>query len=329
MPPLRQSSLHQAEPPVPGHPETERSGREIKGSSSGKIHGEDVLPNGSRTEEGSAIGRDEKNEATLPGLPQQTKSGEQKIEESRPPAIRSALEASEKGLLIGGTFEEQYRLARAYHASGLMPKALNSPEKVLVAMQLCRELGLPTISSLGKIMVVNQVPAIFGDLPLALVLSSGKCTSYHDEFEEKDGQPFAAKFTIQRGSMPSVVRRFTTDDAKRAGLYRNDIWSKYPQRMLQCRARAWALKDAFPDVLAGVCIAEYDLNIAGEENLSRHVEAQVTGSAKLAALAGTPVEPTVVETLTQGELAKESAPVIEHEKSEFEQFDETHVGVIK
>jgi len=146
-----------------------------------------------------------------------------------------------------------------------MPKSLNSTEKVLVAMQLCRELGLPVISSLGKIMVVNQVPAIFGDLPLALVLSSGKVEDYRDDFEQKDGKPYASTFTVKRKNLSPVIRRFTLDDAKNAGLFRNDIWSKYPQRMLQCRARAWALKDAFPDVLSGVFIAEYDFNTVVEQ----------------------------------------------------------------
>src|SRR3546814_15538068 len=33
-------------------------------------------------------------------------------------------------------------------------------------------------------------------------------------------------------------------------------WSQYPQRMRQMRARAWAMRDGFADVLKGIGIAE-------------------------------------------------------------------------
>ena len=171
------------------------------------------------------------------------------------------------GTLVGNTFEEQYRLARAYYASGLMPAALDSPEKVLVAVQLCRELNLPPMTSVGKICVINGTPSIFGDLPLALVQRSGKLEYIKEElFDEKGpldlNKPlpafFGASCTLKRIGQPELNRVFTQVDAVKAGIWGKKVWAVYPKRMMQMRARGWAIKDAFPDVIMGVSIAEYD-----------------------------------------------------------------------
>lgn len=226
------------------------------------------------------------------GAGQVEKEKLQSLPQDQSKKLPATLQANPKGLLVGSSFEDQYRLARAYHASGLMPKALSSPEKVLVAMQLCHELQLPPMSSMGKIMVINQTPAIFGDLPLALVHRSGKLTSHKEEFEDKDGQPYAVTCTVQRDNMEPIVRRFTIDDAKKAGLFRNDIWNKYPKRMLQCRARSWALKDAFPDVLSGISVAEYDHNVSEHQEIE--VSSTISGAAKLNEMVKQAKEPVVL-----------------------------------
>jgi hypothetical protein len=54
-----------------------------------------------------------------------------------------------------------------------------------------------------------------------------------------------------------VVAKFSVEDAKRAGLWgKQGPWSAYPKRMMQMRARGFALRDAFPDVLKGLITAE-------------------------------------------------------------------------
>lgn len=179
----------------------------------------------------------------------------QSIRESHP------LAAKDTGVLVGTSLEQEYRLAKAYFSSGLMPRALNSTEKVLVALQLCRELNLPPLTSIGKIMIINGVPAIFGELPLALVMRSGLLVQIEEIFgEDEKGLPIASTCTVQRRGFGHVTRSFSVVDAKAAGLFKNDIWVKYTKRMLQCRARAWVLKDVFPDILGGIAIAEYDFN---------------------------------------------------------------------
>lgn len=175
------------------------------------------------------------------------KSGEKKTIQSK------TIEASETGVLVGSTFEEQFRLARVYHASKLMPATLDSPEKILVALQICHELGLPPMTSIKNICVINQTPMLFGDLPLALVQKSGMMENINEQLSEDK-----AVCTVKRKGQSPVTREFSMEDAKRAKLTGKGPWMTYPKRMLQCRARAWALKDTFPDVLGGVGIMEYD-----------------------------------------------------------------------
>ncbi len=176
-------------------------------------------------------------------------------------ALPKRLESDERGVLIGSSLEEEYRLAKAYSASGLMPKALNTTEKVLVALQICRELNLPPMQSVGKIMVIGGAPALFGDLPLALVKRSGLLRTMKEEFVDdgKGGVLAAICCVVRRGEDVPVSRTFSVSDARTAGLWNKPgPWTQYPKRMLQMRARSWALKDVFPDVLGGVGIVEWD-----------------------------------------------------------------------
>ncbi len=54
---------------------------------------------------------------------------------------------------------------------------------------------------------------------------------------------------------PSLI--ISKEDAKKAGLWgKAGPWSQYPKRMLQMRARSFALRDKFADALSGLIMAE-------------------------------------------------------------------------
>lgn len=56
------------------------------------------------------------------------------------------------------------------------------------------------------------------------------------------------------------------DDAAKAGLKgKQGPWTQYPKRMMQMRARSWALRDVFPDVLRGMPVAEEVMDYAPTE----------------------------------------------------------------
>lgn len=201
-------------------------------------------------------------------------SSERLIEQAVGPRFKPSLAAESGGKLVGSTLEEQYRIAQYYHKSGLMPQGLNTPEKILVALQLCHELGLNPVSNIGKVAVINGTPSLFGDTPLSLVYKSGLLKFIEETFVMDGEEVRGAICVVQRVGHEKVVRQFLETDAKKAQLLGKGVWAKYPKRMYQYRARAWALKDVFPDVLNGLSIAEWDFNTDGTER-------DVTAASKL------------------------------------------------
>jgi len=73
-----------------------------------------------------------------------------------------------------------------------------------------------------------------------------------------EGEQMVATCTAKRrGYAKATVARFSVADAKKANLWgKTGPWTQYPKRMLQLRARGFALRDAFPDVLKGLVTAE-------------------------------------------------------------------------
>ncbi len=185
----------------------------------------------------------------------------------------TSLKATNTGMLIGKNLPEQYKLAEAYCKSGLLPKMYDTPAKVLTAMQYAYELGLKPLSAMRQICIINGTPAIFGDLPLAIVRQSGLLEYIKEYLLDKDGEfitvknkninaePWGAICIVKRKGDPDEIERtFTHREAEKAQLLNKDVWKKYEKTMLKYRSRGSALHDAFPDVLAGMAIAEYHFN---------------------------------------------------------------------
>ena len=91
-----------------------------------------------------------------------------------------------------------------------------------------------------------------GDTALALATAH---PAFLDIEESVEGN--TATCVVKRRDRSAVVRTFSEADAKKAGLWgKAGPWQQYPSRMLQMRARSWALRDAFPDALRGLGIRE-------------------------------------------------------------------------
>ena len=131
------------------------------------------------------------------------------------------------------------------------------PASCMLAIQCGAEIGLAPLQSLQSIAVVNGRPSVYGDAALAVCKASAVC-EYVIESIEGDGDQMVATCTAQRRGYPQpTVVKFSVADAKKASLWgKSGPWSQYPRRMLQMRARGFALRDAFPDVLKGLVTAE-------------------------------------------------------------------------
>lgn len=153
------------------------------------------------------------------------------------------------GWLQPATMGEAMELATIFAKSGLVPKAYaGNPSACFVAMAFGESLGMAPLQAMQSVAVVNGYPAVYGDGMLALAQASPSFEDIEEDFE--DG---VATCTVKRKGRRPVVRSFSEADAKKAQLWgKAGPWQQYPQRMLQMRARSWALRDAFADVLRGL-----------------------------------------------------------------------------
>lgn len=165
---------------------------------------------------------------------------------------------SQKGLILR-SFEDMQKWAENVKASGLAPASLKTAAQIIVATQYGLELGLTPMAALNSIAVINNKPTLYGDAALALVRRSGLCEYVIEEF---DGT--TAKCRAKRKDQEAeVVRTFSIEDAKQARLWgKPGPWTTHPKRMLQYKARAFCLRDLFPDVLLGLHLYE---EMEGEE----------------------------------------------------------------
>lgn len=188
------------------------------------------------------------------------------------------------GFMTPANLSEAMEMAKILADSSIVPKDfIGKPGNVLIAVQWGIELGLAPLQAMQSIAVINGRPAIWGDAMLALVQGSGRLESIDEEITD-DGQ--VATCTIRRrGQAKPVVRQFTMDEAKKAGLAgKAGPWQQYPRRMLQLRARGFALRDAFADVLRGVAIAEEARDTPAMRDVTpdgEMIEAPESASAKV------------------------------------------------
>lgn len=185
--------------------------------------------------------------------------------------------AQNTGILIPDTLEAQYRLAKYYVASKLMPSNFDTPEKLLVALQYCFELGLKPMTGIRQMAVIKQTPSLWGDLPLALVRKSGQLKIIEEKIFDKDtneicfanknlkAEVYGAYCKAERINGEVKEAFYTMDDVRIAGLDNKDCYRKHPKDMLVYRSRGRVLKTLFPDILNGVAIAEYDFAVHGDE----------------------------------------------------------------
>jgi len=156
------------------------------------------------------------------------------------------------------TMTEAIQFSEMLSGSSMVPKAYQGkPQDVLVCVQWGYEMGLAPMQALQNIAVINGKPSVYGDAMMALVQASPVCEDI-EEYIENEGttNPIAVCVAKRKGRKP-VVAKFSVEDAKRAGLWgKGGPWTAYPKRMLQMRARGFALRDAFPDVLKGMITAE-------------------------------------------------------------------------
>ena len=133
--------------------------------------------------------------------------------------------------------------------------------RLMIGIMKGLEIGLPPITALSTICIINNKPCLWGDGAVALVQASGKIEYIRSWYEGDDEtkEDYTAHYSVKRKDQDEpYLRTFSMGDAKRARLLgKKGPWAYgYAKRMLMMRAQAWALRDACSDLLMGIGIAE-------------------------------------------------------------------------
>lgn len=151
------------------------------------------------------------------------------------------------------TFQEAMEYSKLISSSSLCPKQFaGKPADVMLAIQMGYEIGLKPMQSLQNISVINGRPSVWGDAAIALCMAH---PNFEDIQEYMDDD--TAICIIKRKGMEPHTVKFGIEDAKKAKLWgKPGPWSDYTQRMMQMRARGFALRDRFSDALKGLILTE-------------------------------------------------------------------------
>lgn len=192
--------------------------------------------------------------------------------EKKPQKALTPIKMDKDGLVIVETLQDELRVCAALVESKMVPESLDSPQKLFAARQLCREIGLPVMSAIRQVCVINGSPSLWGDTPLAIVRRSGYLEHIREYLIDKDykeisvenknldAEIFAAVCEIKRKDFDKRSYFFTIAQATKANLLTKAIWKLYQSRMLSMKARGLALKNEFSDILMGIAMAEYDFD---------------------------------------------------------------------
>lgn len=187
--------------------------------------------------------------------------------------------------MVPQTPEEYGRMGTLLIHAGCVPASYagaNPDEtraKLMIGLMKSVEIGVPPITGLNGIMIVNNRPSVWGDLAVSLIQKSGKLEkmevrTFGPDFDKSDDpsnwpREFGYRVSMWRkGQETAYVGEFAVRDARRAGLWMNhkkQPWVKYPLDMLFNRARAKAMRMGFADALHGMAIVEEARDVAPEE----------------------------------------------------------------
>lgn len=150
-------------------------------------------------------------------------------------------------------FDEAMRLAVTYAKSNLLGE-VRSPEAALLVMACGADLGISPTAALRGIYIVKGRPFLSADLMVALCL---RRTDLCEFFSCTEVNATSATYETKRKGAPVAKSTFTIDDARRAGLLKDDsAWLKYPQDMMRHRAAARLARMVYPDIVMGFNVPE-------------------------------------------------------------------------
>lgn len=185
--------------------------------------------------------------------------------------------------------------------------AIASKEQALVKILAGRELGIPPMTSISKVYVVQGRTAIEGEVMADLIKRSEK----HD-FRIIKTTATGCKLQFLKNGKPEDddnkgIVEFNEEMARRAGLINKDNWRKYPEEMYYWKAIAKGARRYCPHIIHGAyTYDEMDMSL---DQLGQTPQGAVTIKAdKVVDAEVSPTHPVSAEPEKKEEPKQEAKP---------------------
>lgn len=161
---------------------------------------------------------------------------------------------------------------------------IRSPEEAAVKLMYGLEMGLPGLSAMMGVNVIQGRVTMGANLVASLIKRSGRYNYTIPVWDERECQ---IHFT--ENGKPVGVSSFSMNDAKRAGLLRSGgNWDKYPKAMLFARAITQGARAYCPDVFVAPV---YDPDELPPDDNTKDSREPVVTAAETVAAPQTPKPP--------------------------------------
>jgi hypothetical protein len=120
-------------------------------------------------------------------------------------------------------------------ATGFLPKTITQPGQVAAIILTGRELGLPPMTALRHLYVLNGRVGLSAEIQLGMFVKQGGHVKWLHSDNEK------AVLLLQHQNGDEHTEEFTVADAQRAGLMGKDVWKLHTKRMLRARCASGGL----------------------------------------------------------------------------------------
>lgn len=137
---------------------------------------------------------------------------------------------------------------QAVKATGMIPASVKTKEQALAILLAGWELGLRPMTALRHCYVVNGKTEIETRAMVGII----RARDPRIQFEWPEYTREAVTCVLSRPGQPVTKVRYTVEDAKASGQYKEGVWSKYTRDMLYAAATKRACRLACPDLINAI-----------------------------------------------------------------------------
>lgn len=151
-------------------------------------------------------------------------------------------------------------LAESLSGANHLPKHIRSKADMISICMAGHELGIPAMTALRTIHLIEGRPELSADMMLGLTKRAG----YLVRWLESTDRVATIQLVDPRDPQFPHTETFTMQMAVAAGLATKQVWRQYPNAMLRARAASAAVRAYCPEILAS-CYVEGEISDARPE----------------------------------------------------------------